>query len=259
MPNEPNINETPVPVPNPVRRASRNKRTEAKFFEDVEKIIAEAERLSADYQPPNPLATVANLKARRDDILAATVHQAHEAAEEQARNSRENFFKTLGGDVTSIVAYAKSAGKAENEIAALQSIARAIRDGRAEPIDPHSKATHVSTANLSYVTRADNFAQFIEQYDALGIETKEAFYKAATHRAKQTALTTANNAVITAEANSNTARETLDKLAYTDADSLLNACISVKAYIKSKYKMTGQPYLNIAKTRFELPSRLRKK
>jgi hypothetical protein len=69
----------------------------------------------------------------------------------------------------------------------------------------------------------------------------------------------ANNAVITAQANSNTARETLDKLAYTNADSLLNACISAKTYIKSKYKTTGQPYKNIAKTRFELPSRLRRK
>jgi hypothetical protein len=45
----------------------------------------------------------------------------------------------------------------------------------------------------------------------------------------------------------------------SERDSLLNACISAKGYVKSKFKTTGQPYKNIAKTRFELPTRLRKK
>jgi hypothetical protein len=256
MPNEPN--ETTVP--NPAPRASRNERTEAKFLEDAEKIIVEAERLGADYQPPNQPAKVVNLKAKRDATLTArTAHQANEALEEQARNQRENLFKPLNGDVTRLVGYAKAAGKADNEIAALQAIARDIRGGRAKPLDPNDNTPNISVANLSYATRADNYAQFIEQYDALGIETEEDFYKTATHRAKQTALAAANNAVITAQADSNTTGETLDQLAYTDADSLLNACISEKAYLKSKYKTTGQPYKNIAKTRFVLPSRLRDK
>lgn len=256
MPNEP----IEPPVSNPVVRASRSELTEAKFFEDVDKIIAEAESLVADYQPPNPLASVANLKAKRDAALAArAAHQADEAGEEQARNSRENLFKPLNGDVTSLVAYAKSAGKAENELAALQSIARDIKGGRAAPIDPNDpNAVHISVANLSYVSRADNYARFVEQYDALGIDTTEDFYKASTHRTRHAALAAANTAVITAETDSNKSRETLDKLAYTDADSLLNACVSAKAYIKSKYKTTGQPYKNIAKTRFILPSRLRR-
>lgn len=257
MPSESNGN--PTPVSNPARRASRNERTEAKFLEDVEKIIAEAERLGADYQPPNPPAKIASLKAKRDATLdGRAAHQASQATEEQARNSRENLFKPLVGDVTRLVSYAKSAGKAENEIDALKSIARLIKGGRAAPVDPNSKAPQISTSNLSYVTRADNYARFIEQYDTLAIETTEDFYKTATHRAKQAALAAANNAVITAEADSNTSGEALDKLAYTDADSLLNACVSAKNYIKSKYKTTGQPYQNIAKTRFTLPSRLRR-
>lgn len=225
MPNESNGNETPVSIP--ARRASRNERTEAKFLEDADKIITEAERLGADYQLPNPAAKLANLKARRAATLAA--HQANEAAEEQVRNSRENVFKPLGGSVTSLVAYAKSAGKAKNEIAALQSIARDIRGGRAKPVDPNDNTPRISVSNLSYVTRADNYARFIEQYDALGIETTEDFYKAATHRARLAALQAANTSVINAEAASNTSDEQFDKLADTDADSLLNACISAKA------------------------------
>jgi hypothetical protein len=252
----PEENENPVPQP----AKKRNERTEAKFFEDVDKIIAEAERLGAEYDPPNPMASLVNLKAKRDAALAKRAeNQAAQSAEEQTRNTRENLFKPLGSEVTSLVGYARSAGKAANEVAALRSIARDIKGTRARAIDPADGAPRISVANLSYVTRADNYAQFIEQYDTLAITTKEDFYKPATHRAKLDALRAANTAVITAEANTNTSSEQLDKLAYTDADSLLNACISAKAYIKSKYKTTGQPYKNIAKTRLELPTRLRKK
>ena len=250
-------NENAVSQP---AQKKRNERTEAKFFEDVSKIIAEAERLGAEYKPPNEIASAASLKSKRDDALAGrAANQANEAAEEAARNNRENLFKPLNTDVTSLVGYVKSAGKAENEIAALRSIGRDIKGARATAIDPTGGNRHISVANLSYVTRADNYARFIEQYDALGIATGEDIYKASTHRDKLAALQQANNAVITAESNSNTSGEHLDKLAYTDDDSLLNACISAKGYIKSKFKTTGQPYKNIAKTRFELPTRLRKK
>ena len=247
-----------VPVSQTTKK--RNERTEAKFLEDVNKIIAEAERLAAEFDPPNDIAKLANLQTRRDATLAGrTANQANEAAEETTRNNRENLFKSLNSDVTRLVVYAKSAGKLPNEIAALQSIARDVKGTRAKAIDLNDGKQHISVANLSYASRADNYAQFIEQYDTLAIKTTEDFYKTATHRAKQTALAAANNSVINGEAASNTSGEALDKLAYTDADSLLNACISAKAYIKSKYGTKGQPYLNIAKTRFILPTRLRKK
>ena len=237
----------------------RNERTEAKFFEEAEKIIAEAERLGAEYEPPNDIAKLVNLTARRDAALAArTANQVSEAAEEQTRNERENLFKPLDKDVTSLVSYAKSAGRAQNEIAALQSIARDIKGGRAKPVDPASGGNNISVSNRSYVTRTDNFAEFIEQYAALNISTNEERYKTVTYRSKLAAMRAANTSVIQAESNSNTTGEQLDNLAYLDADSLMNACISAKAYIKSKYGTTGQPYKNIAKTRFVLPSRLRK-
>ena len=249
-------NETPVSQ----TTRKRNERTEAKFFEDVEKIIAEAERLGAEYNPPNTMAALEKLKGKRDETVAArSTNQANEAAEEQSRNTRENLFKSLNSDISSLVDYAVSAGKAENEIAALKTIAREIKGRRARTIDPNDGENHISVANLSYVTRADNYARFIEQYETLQIPTTEDKYKTATHRTKQTALTTASNAVIASEAASNTTGEALDKLAFTDADSLMNACISAKKYIRSKYGAKGQPYLNIAKTRLELPTRLRKK
>ena len=90
-------------------------------------------------------------------------------------------------------------------------------------------------------------------------ERTEDQFKAATHRAKHAALVAANNSVIALETNSNTSNERLDKLAHTDTDSLLNACVSAKGYIKSKYGASEQSYKNIAKKRFDIPTRFRKK
>ena len=149
-------NETPV---SPTTR-KRNERTEAKFFEDVEKIVAEAERLGAEYTPPNDIAKLVNLKTKRDATLAArTANQANEAAEENERNSRENLFKTLNKDVTSLVGYAKSAGKAENEVAALQSIARDVKGERAEAINPNdSRKAHLGRQPVLRHPRRQLFA-----------------------------------------------------------------------------------------------------
>lgn len=244
-------------VPTPPKK--RNERTEAKFFEDADKLIAEAQRLGAGYDPPNDSAKLVNLIAKRDEALAQrTVSQANDAAEETTRNTRENLFKPLNSDVSSLVEYTKSAGKPQNEIDALKSIARDIKGTRAKPIDPNNPGNTISVANLSYVTRTDNYSRFIEQYDSLAIPTGEAIYKTSTHRAKLDAYRQANTDVIQAESASNTSGELLDQLTYTDANSLMNGCISGKSYIKSKYKSTGEPYKNIAKTRFSLPSRLRK-
>jgi len=245
---------------NPVSEAARkqNERTEARFFEDVDKLIAEAESTGGEYQPPNPISTDDVLKAKRDASMAKRGgKQSDDTAEEQERNARENLYKPMDTDVTSLVGYAKSAGKKPNEIAALQSIAREIKGTRAKPIDPNDTAPHISVANLSYVTRADNYARFVEQYDALAIPTEEDFYKASTHRAKLAAYRAANQAVITAEAKANASQAEYDQITYLDEDSLMNACISSKAYFKSKFKNTH--YQNIAKTRFEPPTRLRKK
>lgn len=240
-------------VPSPKKK--RNERTEAKFLEDAAKVIAEAEREGADYKPPNPIAELTHLKAKRDEVLAKrTANQAADSALETARNQRENLYKPLRSDVRSLVDYAKSSGKPQNEIDALNSIAREIGGRRAGARGEGS----ISVSQLSFASLADNYSRFIEQYDSLGIDAKEDSYMADTYRAKVAAMRAANENVIKLEADADTSGEALDKCAYTDADSLINGCISAKNYIKSKYK-GGGAYKNISKTNFTMPSRLRKK
>lgn len=237
----------------------QNERTEAKFYEDGNKLIAESENVAAgSYQPPNPMAAIASLKSKRDASIAQrAVKQADATAEEAERNDRENLYKQMDKEITSLVGFAKSAGKKPNEIAALETISRKIKGVRAEDIKEDDTNRHVSVSNRAYVSRADNYARLVEQYAALEIETTDEFYQPATHRNKSAAYQTANNRVINAEAKANASQTLYDQITYTNEDSYLNALVSSKEYFKSKFKDTH--YKNIAKTRFVLPSRLRKK
>lgn len=253
----PDTVENEIPVSPTTRR--QNERTEAKFYEDGNKLIAESENVAAaQYQPPNPMAAAASLKAKRDASLARrVVKQADETAEETERNDRENLYKPMDREITSLVSFASSAGKKANEIAALETISRKIKGIRAETIEEDDTNRHVSVSNRAYVSRADNYARFVEQYAALEIATEDEFYQPGTHRAKAAAYQTANNKVINSEAKAKASQTLYDQITYTNEDSYLNALISSKEYFKSKFKDTH--YKNIAKTRFVLPSRLRKK
>lgn len=245
--------ETPIENPTP-KKKSRNERTEAKFLEDVNRFIAETERLGAEYTPPSAFAATVPLKAKRDAVwVQRTVHQAGDAKLENDRNKRELLYKLVRSDVGSLVEYAKAAGAAQNDIDALKTIYRELRGERAGTAGANS----ISVSHQSFASLADIYARFIEQYETLNLKPIEAMYKTQTHRDKLAALRQANADVIQSEANTNTSGEMLDKLTYTDADSLLNGCVAGKSYIKSKYKTTGEPYKNISKTSFRMPSRLR--
>lgn len=254
---ETEVTETEIPVSPAARR--RNERTEAKFFDDADKIIAESENVAAGvYQPPNPNAATVSLKSKRDASIAQrVVKESDQLAEEGERNARENLYKQMDKDVTRLVGFVKSAGKQENEIAALETIARKIKGVRAEDIKEDDTNRHISVSNRAYASRADNYARLVEQYAALEIETTDEFYQPETHRAKAVAYQKANTSVITSEAKSNASQMLYDQLTYTNNDSYLNGLISAKEYFKSKFKDTH--YQNIAKTRLELPTRLRKK
>lgn len=252
MPEDDNV-ENPVEEPTP-KTKKRNEKTEAKFLEDADKLIAEAERLGAEYVPPSVFAQVVPLKAKRDAVRAQrTVSQSDAAKLEDERNKREILYKAVRSDVGSLVEYAKSASVPANQVDALRSIYREMRGVRAGTAGENS----ISVSHQSYASLADTYARFIEQYDVLDLKSTEDIYKASTYRAKLAAIQQANLDVIGAQSKADTSSQIFDQLAYVDADSLLNGCILGKSYIKSKYKTKGEPYKNISKTRFVMPSRFR--
>jgi hypothetical protein len=218
-------------------------------------VIAEAAREGAEYLPPNPaIAALPHLQTRHAEVTTKrTAYQNINASIETARNGRENLYKPLRSDVRSLVIYAKSTGKPQNEIDALNAIARDISGKRAG----ERGAGSVSVSQLSFASLADNYSRFIAQYESLGIPTTEDFYKVSTHRDKIAAMRAANAGITTLEADADSLEADLDNAAYLAEDSLFNGCVSAKNYIKSKYKGKGA-FKNISKTRFILPTRLRR-
>ena len=235
-------------------RKKFNERTEAKFFEDADRVIAEATNLVAGYKPPQRIAELAHLNAQK--LLAVGARAAYLsdlADEESVRNRRQDLFRPLSKEVTAAINYAVSAGVSKNDVEALRSISRSLTGTRAGRRGENS----VSVSNKSYAGQADNYARFIEQYETLNLPETDDKFKVSTHRARLQQLNDISTAVTNAEAKSNASGAAYDRVAFLDADSLLNSCISAKNYIKSKYK-DEQPYKNIANTRFELPTRFRR-
>ena len=249
--NTENTVEEPAPKPK-----KRNEKTEAKFLEDVDKLIAEAERLGAEYTPPSAFAQVVPLKAKRDAVrLQRTVQQDKQADVDVLSNNVELLFKPLNSRVSGVINYTESAGRPENDVEMLRSTGRLISGKRAGAVDPNGRS--VSVSHLYRATRLDNFSVLIEQYDALDLKDPEDMFKVETLRAELAEMRQGLDDLLAAQTAADTADEKFDQLAYTDADSLLNGCVSGKGYIKSKYTTKGEPYKNISKTSFRLPSRFR--
>ena len=235
-------------------RKKFNERTEAKFFEDADRVIAEVANLGAGYKPPQSIAELAHLNAQKLLAVGArTAHLSDLADEESVRNRRQDLYKPLAKEVTAAINYAVSAGASKNDVEALRSISRSLTGTRAG----RREANSVSVSNKSYASQADNYTRFIEQYETLNLPETDDKFKVATHRARLQELNDINTAVTNAEAKSNASGAAYDRVTFLDADSLLNSCISSKNYIKSKYK-DEPPYKKIANTRFELPTRFRR-
>lgn len=249
MPDEiPNENPTPAS-----RRHSVSERTTAKFFEEVEILLAEIKRLKNEYLPPNGIAAVTHIETQLEATLALrTAHQDLTAGEETERNNRQNVYQPLNSMTTATTQYVKSAGRPANEVAALRSLGNEIKGIRASPTGGNS----ISSANTSYASKADKFALFIEQYESLNLPTTEAEFTVETHRNLLAALRASNTAVINSQTAELGARNAFDKKTYTDADSLRNSCLAAKFYLKAKKNLKSS-YDIVSKFRFEMPSRLR--
>lgn len=242
------------------RKISTSEKTEAKFFEEAERLKAAIASLGAEYEPPNEIAELDHITTKLTESLPLrTAHLDNLVAEEAVRNERENIYKPLNSVLTNSVNYAKSAGKPQNEIDALASIAREIKGVRATPTAATGEGENVnrrSVANTAFASRAEKYALFVEQYEAMNIKSEDDEFKAAAHRTRLAQMRDANTAVINAQAASNSSERASDAVAYTDADSLRNSCLAAKSYLKAKpgFKET---YKKISKLRFELPKRLR--
>jgi hypothetical protein len=236
--------------------------TESTLINRLETLKNEVGTLGAAYKPPNAFAAVAALETNLAEAktLRAVLLQK-DAEEEEKRNRREELFAPLASLCGELATYCESALWSANDVANLRALVREMRGKRAQavkpPVEGEPPPKSISTAQTSFVSRADHFAQFIEilRAHADNFKPEEDKYKLTTLEAFLNELRDANSAVAAAETASSQARTALDAALYTSPANLVDAAKSEKKYAGSAFKTT-QVNQNIKGLKFEKPRRL---
>ncbi len=236
--------------------------TESTFITNFETSVTNIGTLGAAYKPPNPIAVFAAIQTLLAQILTArTALREKETQEETVRNSREDLYKTVAPLASELVNYCKALGIDANDLANLQSFVREIRGRPANPVpktEPGVTAPkRISAAQTSFVSIAEHFANLVEGVRVItNFAPEEEKFKLTTLDALVAALRQANSAVINAEAETSTARQTLDELLYTGDACALKAINAAKPYIRAIFGAENPVYQTIVKLTFRKPSRL---
>jgi hypothetical protein len=178
------------------------------------------------------------------------------------RNSREDLYKTVAPLASELINYCKALGIDANDLANLQSFVREIRGRRAKAVPKTAPGATtpktISAAQTSYVSIAEHFANLVENVRLItNYAPEENKFKLTTLDALVTALRQSNTDVMSAEAETSAARQTLDKLLYTDEACALNTINAAKPYIRAVFGAENAVYQTITKFNFRKPSRLR--
>jgi len=236
--------------------------TEATLFTNLEFLVGQVVPLGVSFKPPNPHSFAAVMQA---NLLAAlplrTDFQQESSLETLKRHERAEMHKMLFALCGDLIKYCKSARWSESRVNTLISFSRRLkgRPAKAREDDPatpdidESRQGH-STAQTSYPSRTEHFANFVETLRAKGdFDPSEERFKLATLDALVAALRAANTEISAAVVNKAQARAALDALLYTNPDNLVDAANSAKLYLSSSFK---QVYQSVRRMRFEKPKRL---
>lgn len=243
-----------------------SEQTEAKLFTNLGTLVNGVNILGAAYKPPNPYAAAGIIQTNLDAAKAAhAVWLQKSAFEEDARNDRENLYKTVAPLFTEIINYGKSAGWDKNTLDNLRSLKRELEGAPAEPRVADNPATpqdesagRISSAQTSYANRGVTAAQFVEAVRTQSdYKPDEERFKLVSLDALVAALDAANSTVLSAAAETLDARTALDALLYTAAANLVDAGNSSKTYLKASFSK-HPVYQSVKNFRFAKPMRLEK-
>lgn len=238
--------------------------TEATLFTNLEFLVGKVVSAGAAYMPPYPhsfaLPMQTNLAAA---LPVRTTFQNQSSLERLKRHERAEMHKQLTGLCGDLIKYCKSGRWAKNDLDTLRSYSRLLKgrpakereDDPATPDIDESRQGR-SSAQTSYPSRTEHFANFVETLRAKGdFDPSEERFKLSTLDALVAALRAANSEVSAAAIAKAQARAALDALLYTNADNLVDAANSAKYYLSSSFK---EIYQSVKHMRFTKPRRLTK-
>jgi len=237
--------------------------TEATLFTNLESlVVGKVVPLGAAYNPPNPHAEAAAMQANFNAALPLrSALQQKDAAEFLVRHARAELHEPIDTLCTDLINYCKAAGWSANDLNTLRALNRKLRgrparqkeDDPATP-DVNEAAGGISSAQTSYPSRTEHFANVVETLRAKGdFNPTETRFRLSTLDALVQSLRDANSNVSSAKSETDQARAALDAILYLNADNLVDAANSAKFYLKSSF---SHVYESVKNMRFRKPARL---
>lgn len=233
----------------------------AKTVATFQDLIAFCTSIGASYNPSNPALKIPALNAQLTAANTALQNvKAAKTALDNAINARDITFKPLRSLATRIVSAIAATEATAQTIADVNSMKNKIQGRRAKavtrsaanlPAAGAEPVRTVSTAQLSFDKRVDNFAQLIA---TLAAEPKylpnEDELKLTTLNAMLTGMRARNSAVINASTAASNARIARDKVLYHNLTGLVDTARAAKVYIKSVFGAGSPEYRQVRGLRF---------
>ena len=175
--------------------------------------------------------------------------------------AREVDFAPLSKLVTRVMNFLKASGVSQQVYDSVNTVARKIKGGRASAKitptptngdnDTNTEVKQVSSSQMSYDSREENFAKFIQLLMAVPLYApNEVELQTATLTDLSTNLKDKNDAVINAEVPLSNTRIARNVLLYTATTGLCDIALTVKNYVKAVFGATSPQYKQISKLKF---------
>ena len=238
--------------------ASTSETGHAKNIANFQDLIAFVTGYGATYNPSKnalKLPQLNTLAATSQTKLADVI--AKNTAYNNAVNDRIAVFEPLKALSTRLINALETTDAPKEKIDDAKGFNRKIQGKKATsstiPTDPNTPApATISASQQSYDQQIQHFAGLISVLQSEATYApNELELKIATLTAKQTDLTTKNNAVSTAYTNVSNTRIARNKTLYDETSGLVSVATEVKKYIKSVFGASSQEYAQVKGIEFK--------
>ncbi|WP_372648007.1 hypothetical protein [Draconibacterium sp.] len=214
------------------------------------------------YNPSNEAIALRALQTVATDATATldAIYSA-QGPYNNAVAAREVVFDPLSKLVTRVMNMLKVSGVSKEVYDSVNTVARKIKGQRATPKatapengeegEETTETKTRSTSQMSYDSREENFAKFIQLLSAIPeYAPNEVELQVATLTTLSNELQAKNSAVINAEVPLSNARIQRNNILYAPTTGLVETAGNVKTYVKAIFGATSPQYKQISKLRF---------
>jgi hypothetical protein len=238
-----------------------NESGDSKLLGNFSKLI-ELVSVNADYNPANPVLTVASLNAKKTAGLAAVSDVgAKQAPHKAAVNDRQAEFEDLRPVVTRAGNMLRASTADQLIRDDVKTFQRKISGSRKSPKVKNDPNTPQNEAVASQSASQQGYDNLLGNYESMiallatvpDYAPNEADLTIASLRTRAATLRAKNDAVNSTFAPLSAARGVRDALLYTDDDCIVNIALQVKAYVRAAFGADSQLYKSISGLEFKRP------